>query len=84
MAAKCFLEIKEVQDQRLHDLESNERHRKAGHVQKVLSWLVSAGDDQEDFLHEIADKRDLTVCDWILNDENVSSWIEDEHDKNLI
>ena len=83
-AAVHYSEMKEMRDRRLQETEDFERRRRSKHVHAVVSWLSSAEADQEDFLHNMANKRQADVCDWILSDDNISSWIGEGPERETV
>lgn len=77
-AAIHFFEMKKMRDLRQREDEEFEERRQRQLAQEVLSWLSAAEDVQEEHLHNLADKRQPGTCDWILDDDQMVSWVEDE------
>ncbi|MCJ1463035.1 hypothetical protein MMC07_001639 [Pseudocyphellaria aurata] len=77
-AAMHFFEMKNMRDtrQREDDEAEQRRHRKM--AREVLGWLSAAEDIQDEYLHKLADERQPETCNWILSDDDMYSWIEDE------
>ncbi len=76
-AATHFSEMKIMRDKRELEEEHFERHRKSQSTQEVFTWLSAEEDGQEDYLHRISDNRQPGTCNWILEDQQICSWIED-------
>lgn len=83
-AAIHFSEMKKMRDSRQREDEEFEEKRHARMFRKVLDWLSAAEDSQEEYLHTLAEKRQLETCDWILKDDQMFSWIEDEMGDSIL
>ena len=75
-AAIHFSEMKAMRETRRLEDEEYEERRQYQTMQEVFAWLSASEDEQEEYLHQIADQRHLGTCDWILEHEHVYSWIE--------
>ena len=78
-AAIHFLEMRKERDARRQEDEDFERQRHSRMAQEVIRWLSAAEDNQEDYLHKLADQRHPGTCSWILGNDQVGPWIEDGH-----
>ena len=77
-AATHYSEMRKMRDARQLEDDESEQRRHNDMTQKVFAWLSAAEDSQEDYLHHIADIRQPRTCNWILEQDQVYSWIEDE------
>ena len=77
-AAIHFSEMKAMRETRRVEDEEHERGRQCRMVQELFAWLTAAEDEQEEYLHQLADRRHSGTCDWILEHDHVYSWIEDD------
>lgn len=77
-AAIHFSEMKEMRDKRQREEEYSEQQRNNQIVQEVFAWLAAGDVSQEEYLNSISDKRQPETCNWILDDVQMSSWIEDD------
>ena len=73
-----------MRERRLEETEEYEKTRRREHVLSVVSWLSSAETDQEDFLHEMADKRQPEICEWILSDDGISAWLSQGAERSTV
>ena len=76
-AATHYLEMKKLRDERHLEIEEYERQRHNRMARDIFRWLADAEDSQEEYLHRLADSRQLGTCDWILEHDKVFSWIRD-------
>lgn len=83
-ASLHFLDMKATRDKRIRDDEAFEQHRQNRMTQDVLTWLSAAEDNQADYLHGLADHRQLGTCNFILQDPQVSSWADSEVGPDVI
>ena len=83
-ASMHFLEMKEMRDRHILEEEAAEKHRRDEMAQAVFSWLSAAEDAQEDYLHRLSDQRVLGTCDFILEDNQISSWVDGESGPEVI
>lgn len=79
-----FSEMKRMRDARQLDDEDFEQRRRQRMVHEVFRWLSAAEDSQEEHLHQLADKRQPGTCNWILENDHILSWTEDEIGNGLI
>ena len=77
-AAAHYSKMKEFRDKRQREEDDLERQRQTQMAQDVFRWLSAAEDQQEEFLHQISDKRQPGTCDWVLKDPQMQPWIEDD------
>lgn len=80
-AAIHYSEMKKMRDSRQREdeeFEEREERRLRRMAEEVNGWLSAAEGIQEDYLHKLDDKRQSGTCDWILNDDQMFSWVEDE------
>ena len=77
-AAAHFSEMKQFRDKRQLEEDTFERQRQIQMAQDVFGWLSAEEDQQDEQLHRISDKRQPGTCDWILEDPQIRSWIEDD------
>ncbi|MCJ1385511.1 hypothetical protein MMC17_008634 [Xylographa soralifera] len=83
-AAIHYVEMKRMRDDRHIENEEYERQRYTRMAREIFEWLAGAEDGQEDYLHRLADTRQIGTCDWILEHDKVFSWIEDEKGESLL
>lgn len=83
-ASMHFLEMKEMRDRHLLEEEAAEKYRKDQMAQDVFAWLSAAEDAQEEYLHHLSDQRVLGTCDFILEDSQISSWVDGESGPEII
>ncbi|MCJ1426586.1 hypothetical protein MMC29_004489 [Sticta canariensis] len=83
-AAIHFSEMKKMRDSHQREDEEFEERRHAQMFPEVLGWLSAAEDSQEEYLHTLAEKRQLETCDWILKDDQMFSWIENEMGDSIL
>ena len=83
-AAIHFSEMKVMREK--HDLEEEqfEQRRKIQFATEVFTWLSADGDYQEEYLHQISDIRQPGTCNWILEDQQICSWIGDDNGEPVI
>ena len=77
-AATHFFEMKHFREKRQLEVDAFERRRQIQMVEEVRNWLSAAEDQQENRLDGLSDKRQFETCDWILQDPQMQSWIEDD------
>ena len=77
-AAAHFSEMKQYRDKRQLEEDAFEQQRQCQMAQDVFRWLSAAEDQQEERLHRISDHRQPETCNWILEDPQMRSWIEDD------
>ena len=77
-AAAHVSEMKLFRDKRQLEEDTFERERQIHMAQDVFQWLSAAEDQQDEQLHRISDQRWPGTCDWILEDPQIRSWIEDD------
>ena len=83
-ASMHFWEMRELRDRHLLEEEAAEKHRQYQMAQDVFAWLSAAEDAQEEYLHRLSDQRLLGTCDFILEDDQLSSWIDGESGPEII
>lgn len=83
-AAVHFSEMKRTREIAELRYEEFEQSRDTRMAREVFSWLSAAEDSQEDYLHNLADIRQPKTCNWILDDDQIFSWIEDENGDAII
>ncbi|MCJ1473086.1 hypothetical protein MMC13_001736 [Lambiella insularis] len=83
-AAIHYSEMKTMRDARLQENEDFEQRRQRIMVQDVFTWLSAAENVQEEYLHQLADVRQLGTCNWILDHDDVYSWIEDNQGHTVL
>ena len=83
-ASVHFYEMKTFRDRQLLDEEAAEKHREDQMAQAVFEWLSAAEDAQEEYLHHLSDQRVLGTCDFILEDNQISSWVDSECGPEII
>ena len=79
-----FQEMKAMREGHLLEEEAAEKHRKDQIAMDVFTWLSAAEDSQEEYLHRLSDQRVLGTCDFILEDNQISSWVEGESGPEII
>ena len=77
-AAIHFSEMKKFRDESQNEIDAFEHHRQYQMTESVYRWLSAVEHDQEEHLHRMSDSRQPKTCDWVLDDPQVKSWIEDE------
>ena len=77
-AASHYLEMKVMREKRQLEEEYYERQRHNQLARETLGWLSADEDSQEEFLHRLSDQRRDGTCDWILSEQQVSTWIKDD------
>lgn len=83
-AAIHFFEMKKMTDARQREDDESEERRHGMMAREVLGWLSAAEDIQEEHLHKLADERQPGTCNWILDDDQMFSWIEDEREDPIL
>ena len=83
-ASMHFLEMKAMRDRHLLEEEAAEQRRRDQMAQDVFTWLSAAEDAQEEYLHHLSDQRVLGTCDFILEESQISSWVDGESGPELI
>ena len=83
-ASMHFLEMKAMRDRHLLEDAAAERYRRDQMAQDVFTWLSAAEDAQEEYLHHLSDQRVLGTCDFILEESQISSWVDDESGPEII
>ena len=83
-ASLHFLEMKAMRDKRLQEEEAFETIRQNQMLQDVLAWLSAAEDTQEEYLYRLSDQRQPGTCNFILQDPEISSWLDSEVGPDLI
>ncbi|MCJ1405748.1 hypothetical protein MMC11_008978 [Xylographa trunciseda] len=83
-AATHYVEMRKMRDERHLENEEYERQRHNRMARDVFEWLAAAEDDQDEYLHRLADTRQLGTCDWVLENDKVFSWIEDEKGESFL
>lgn len=76
-AATHFSEMKMMRDKRELEEKDFEQHRRSQSAREVFAWLSAEEDGQDDYLHCISDNRQPGTCNWILEDQQIRSWVED-------
>ncbi|KAL8700479.1 MAG: hypothetical protein Q9201_005424 [Fulgogasparrea decipioides] len=76
-AATHFLQMKCMREKRQLEEKSHEDQMNNQLTRETLGWLSADEDIQEEFLHRLADQRQLGTCDWILTEPEINIWIED-------
>lgn len=82
-AAAHFLEMRKFRDN-CHLEEDDLERRHIRMARDVLGWLSAGENRQEERLHEISDDRQLEACNWVLDDPQVRSWIEDDYGEAVL
>lgn len=77
-AAIHYSDMRVLRDRHQLEMREIERVRDGKMALDVLAWLSAAEDSQEDYLHQLADHRQLGTCNWILEHDQVNLWTEDE------
>ena len=80
-AAMHYIEIRE---RRKIDEESFERHRTILMTKDVFGWLSAADGTQEEYLHQLSDRRLDGTCNWILNEDPIYRWVEHDEGDNIV
>lgn len=70
--------MKQYRDKRQLEEDAFEQQTQFQMAQDVFRWLSAAEDQQEERLHRISDNRQPETCNWILEDPQIRSWIEDD------
>lgn len=83
-ASMHFWEMKTMRDRQMLEEEAAEKHRQDQMAQAVFEWLSAAEDAQEEYLHHLSDQRVLGTCDFILDDNQISSWVDSESGPEII
>lgn len=73
-----FEQMKAMRDKRIQEDEATEQYRHNQMMQDVVAWLSAAEDAQEEYLHNLSDRRLPGTCNFVFEDPNVSAWAEDE------
>ncbi|KAL8662378.1 MAG: hypothetical protein Q9202_004773 [Teloschistes flavicans] len=76
-AATHFLEMKAMRDKRKLEEDSYEEQTRNQFSRETLRWLSAEEDSQEEFLHRLSEQRLIGTCDWILDEPEVMTWLED-------
>lgn len=74
-----FLEMKIFREKRQLEDDADEQHRQSEMARSVVLWLSASDGEQEDHLHKLSDDRVPGTCNWVLDDSQMCSWLEDEH-----
>lgn len=82
-AAILFFEMKQMRASRQREDEEFEELKRGRLTKEVLAWLSAAEAIQKEHLHKLADKREPETCNWILDDEQMYSWIDKKGDPML-
>ena len=77
-AAAHFVEMKRYIDQRQDEHETFELRRQSQMAREVLEWLADSEGCQEEYLHKLSDDRQPGTCNWILEESQTRSWIEED------
>ncbi len=83
-AAAHFFEMKKARDLDREEYEKGKRQKLVQMQREVCTWLSAAEDGQEEFLEELAERRQLQTCDWALENESLRDWLEPDQTKPLI
>ena len=83
-AAVHFSEMKSMRIKREADEQHFELRRRLQSAQEVFGWLSAEEDSQEECLHRISDNRQPGTCNWILEDQMIRSWIEDDNGETVV
>ena len=83
-AAVHFSEMKRMREMAELRHEEFEQSRDNRMAQQVFAWLSAAEDRQEELLHQLADIRHPGTCNWILDDDQIFPWIENENGDPII
>ena len=83
-AAIHYTEMRRMRDTHQHEVEQFELRRQEDMVGQVISRLSAVQDSQENRLHEFADERQPGTCNWILTQDHVYPWIENETGEALL
>ena len=75
-AAIHFGDMKKARDIDLREYEKEEQQRQFSMLQAAYSWLSAAEDAQEEYLEELANKRQPGTCNWVLEQDTVKAWVE--------
>ena len=75
-AALHFSDMKQMREKRQLEEEVSERYRHNQMAREVFTWLAAEEDSQEEYLHSISDHRQPETCNWILDESQICSWIE--------
>lgn len=78
-AAIHFSSMKQMRDKRQLEEDEAERSRNNRMFREVLGWLTAEDISQEEHLHRISDNRQPETCNWVLDDAQICSWIEDDN-----
>lgn len=83
-AAIHFGDMKKARDLDRSEYEKEDRQRQLMMFEAVRSWLSAAEDGQEEFLTDLADKRQPGTCNWILEQEVMKAWVESTEIEPLV
>ena len=83
-AAIHFSEMKVMREKRELEEEQYEQRRRIQSATEVFAWLSADEDSQEEHLHRISDIRQPGTCNWILEDQQICSWIEDDSGEPVV
>ena len=83
-AATHYAEMKAERERRRLEDAQYEKSRQQRMTGEVVSWLSSAAESQENYLHNLSDGRQPETCDWILADAEMQSWKEDDSGKPIV
>lgn len=75
-AALHYSDVKQMREKRQLEVEDSERSRHNQMVREVFAWLAAEEASQEEYLHFISDHRQPETCNWILDESQICSWIE--------
>src|SRR3984885_4948080 len=75
-AAIHFGDMKKARDFDLREYEKEDQQRQFSMLQAAYSWLSAAEDAQEEYLEELANKRQPGTCNWILEQDAVKTWVQ--------
>lgn len=74
-----YFAMKNMREKDQRESEDFEQQRQNTMAREVLGWLSAGEDNQEEFLHRLADIRQPETCNWILENNNVKAWLQDDH-----
>lgn len=83
-AAIHFSDMKRMREESELKCKDYEQSRDNRMAREVFGWLSAEEDSQEERLHHFADNRQPGTCNWILNEDHIFSWIENENGDAII
>lgn len=83
-AAIHFLEASRARAASRLEHDEYEERRCNQMTRDVFGWLSAEEDIQEEYLHRLADLRQPETCNWILNHEELRSWLGEKKAYPLI